>query len=492
MLASAASSAGQEPGLIYSTFVGTSSWEGAEAITVDDSGRVYVVGATESTTVFPGVGESPAAHEIDLVVFRLNAAGTALDYTIYLNTDPGATEMEDIGFDIAVDNTGSAYVVGQTEKTNFCSFFGNVPGYDTTHNGSVDAFVMKIKPDGNGLDYCTFLGGSEWDTSYSLALDQDNNAFLTGFTWSADFPATAGAYDNTINGLRDTFVAQLSADGTRLEYATYVGGTGQESGTAIALDSQNNAYVTGWTNSDDLPTPTPVIDTIFDGPFDGFVYKLNDDGSDLLFNTYLGGTDEDRGQDILVDGQGNIFVVGDTRAPDFPVTSGAMDTTFGGGICFFTNCADAFAVRLNSAATAFDYATFIGGDSEDLAHAAFLHQDGGLFVTGESISETGFPTTTSGYDPTPNGEGDGYVVFLNSVGSTIHYGSYIGSTDVDQATALWTDAQSTIYLSGLTLSTDFPTIPGSYDTQHNGDYDIFVSKLLLPEIMKSFVPAVLN
>jgi hypothetical protein len=367
---------------------------------------------------------------------------------------------------------------------------GTVPGYDTTYNGGNDAFVMKIKPDGSGLEYCTFLGGTDWETAYALELDAENNVYLAGYTWSADFPATPDAYDPSINGLRDVFVARLSADGTRLDYATYMGGTGQETATALALDSQNNAYITGWTTSDDLPIPVPVLDDEFNGPFDAFIFKLNNDGSDLLFNTYLGGTDEDRGQDIVLDDQGNIYVVGTTRSPDFPVTPGAMDNTFGGGICFFVNCADGFAVRMNSAATALGYSTFIGGDNEDMAYDTALHQDGGLFITGESISATGFPTTASGYDPTPNGEGDGYVIWLNSAGSSLNYGSYLGSTDVDRANSLWIDGQSTVYLAGLTLSTDFPTTPGSYDTQHNGDYDIFVSKLLLPEVMHSFVPAV--
>jgi hypothetical protein len=288
-------------------------------------------------------------------------------------------------------------------------------------------------------------------------------------------------------------VAKLSADGTQLEYATYMGGTGQESGRSIALDSQNNAYVTGWTTSNDLPTPATVLDDEFNGPFDGFVFKLNSNGSNLLFNTYLGGTDEDRGQDIILDSQGNIFVVGETRSPDFQTTAGAMDTTFGGGVCFFTNCADGYAVRLNPTATTLIYATFIGGDNEDLAYELSLHQNGGLFVTGESISAIGFPTTPSGYDPTPNGEGDAYLVLLNSAGSAIDYGTYLGSTDVDRGIALWTDGQNTFYLTGLTLSTDFPTTPGSFDTEHNGDYDVFVSKLtmpMLPDVMRSFIPAV--
>lgn len=481
---------GQEAGLDYSTFVGTSSLEAAEAITVDDQGRAYVIAQTNAISIFPGMDESNASHVVNIAVFRLDPTASTLEYDILFNPII-TTGSEDYGQDITIDSTGSAYIVGTTSKENLCTFFGIVPGYDPTYNGgSFDAFVMKIKPDGSGLDYCTFLGGGDWDEAYNIALDDDNNAYLVGSTWSDDFPVTAGAYDRTINGARDIFVAKLSADGTNLEYATYMGGTGQESARALALDSQNNAYVTGWTTSDDLPTPAPVWDDTFEGLVDSFVFKLNNDGSDLLFNSYLGGMDEDRGEDIILDDQGNLLLTGMTRSPDFPTTPGAMDTTWGGGQCSIFNCADGFVARLNPTATVLDFATYIGGDNEDLAYQLSLSQDGGAFVVGESISDNGFPTTSTGYDPTPNGEGDAFLLLLNSAGSALDYGTYLGATDVDRGLALWTDGGNTVYLAGSTLSSDFPTTPGAYDTTINGDFDVFVSKLILPDVMRSFVPAV--
>jgi hypothetical protein len=499
MLVSAESPPNLDPGLEYSTFIGTASWDGAEAIAVDSSGRAYIVAQTESTTGFPGSEKSAVnetAHEVNMTVTRLNPAGTAIEYVIYFNPTVDV-ENEDYGFDIAVDNTGAAYIVGQADKPDLCSFMGVVPGYDPTYNGGVDAFVMKIKPDGSGLEYCTFIGGIDWETAYTLELDQNNNVYLAGFTWSTDFPATNGAYDESNNGSRDIFVARLSANGMNLDYATYMGGTGQETATALALDSQNNVYVTGWTNSADLPTPAPVIDDEYNGPFDAFLFKLTSDGSDMPYNTYLGGTDEDRGSDIVVDDQGNIFVLGNTRSDDLRTTPGAFDRIFGGGVCFFTNCSDAFIYKINPSATTLQYGTYIGGDSEDLGHAAFPHNNGGLFITGETISSAGFPTTQDAYDTTNDGEGDGYLALLNATGSAVSYATYLGSTDVDRAISLWTDGQSTVYLTGLTLSTDFPTISGSYDTLHNGDYDIFVSKLIIPAqpepvVEKSYFPAILK
>jgi hypothetical protein len=493
MLVSAESN-GPGTELVYSTYVGTTSWEGAEAITVDNQGRAYVVAITEATGGFPGATSSESAHEVNTALFRLNPEGTAVEYVLYFNPDPDVTELEDYGYGIAVDNSGSAYIVGHGGKDNLCTFMGAVPGYDQTFNGGdYDAFVMKIKSDGSGLEYCTFIGGSEWDGAYDIALDQDNNAYVTGFTWSPNFPTTTGAYDETINGSRDIFVAQVSDDGTRLEYSTFMGGTGQESARAIALDNQNNAYVTGWTTSNDLPTPAPVFDDTLDGFFDSFVFKLNNDGSDLIFNSYLGGTDEERGYDIILDGQGNIFLTGETLSLDYPVTSGAMDTTFGGGDCSFQNCPDGYVARLNPTATILDFATYIGGDNRDITYGLSLHQDGGVFVVGESISENDFPTTPTSYDPTPNGEGDAFMLWIDSTGSTLNYGTYLGSTDIDVGTAFWTDGQNNIYLTGLTFSSDFPTTPGAYDTTINGDFDVFVSKLMLPvevEELQSFIPAV--
>ena len=495
MLVSADSPPNGGTSLEYSTFIGTTSWDGAEAITVDSSGRAYILAQTESTDGFPDTPktavEQSSVHEVDMTLTRLNPAGTAIEYVIYFNPNV-VVENEDYGYDIAVDSSGAAYIVGQANKPDLCSFMGVVPGYDPTFNGGVDVFVMKVKPDGSGLDYCTYIGGSDWETAYALELDQNNNVYLSGFTWSTDFPATSGAYDETINGSRDIFAARLSASGTNLDYATYLGGTGQESATAMAIDSQNNVYVTGWTNSPDLHIVGPVVDSTFNGPFDAFLFKLNSDGSNVFFHTYLGGAGEDRGRDVLVTSQGNIIVIGDTRADDITTTPGAFDTTFGGGTCSFEDCADVFVMQLNPSGTAVQFGTYIGGDGEDLATAAHFHTNGSIYITGETSSATDFPTTPTGYDETINGESDGFLVLLNSTGSAVNYGSYVGASKVDRVTDLWTDGLSTVYLTGLTLSSNFPTIPSSYDTNHNGDYDIFVSKLLLPGEpgdMRAFIPA---
>lgn len=496
LLVSAESPANQSGGLAYSTFVGTSSWDGAEAITVDSSGRAYIVARTESINGFPGSFIAPSipgeAHEVDLVVFRLNPAGTAIEYTLYFHPSP-AVANEDHGYDIAVDSSGSAYIVGQADKANLCTFMGNVPGYDQTYNGGVDAFVMKIKPDGSGLVYCTFIGGSNRESAYTIELDQNNNAYVAGYTWSANFPVTGGAYDTSINGDRDVFVAKLNATGTSLAYATYLGGSGEESAVDLTLDSQNNAYVTGYTNSDNLPVPTAVIDNSYNGNIDAFLFKISSDGSTMPFNTYLGGPGEDQGTAVLLDNQNNIYLTGSTRSGFFPTTPGAFDRSWNGGVCNFVNCADAFAVKLNSTASSFHYSTYLGGFGEDLAYGLSLKQDGGLFITGESIATSGFPTTPSAYDSTNNGEGDAFLLSLNSAGSEVNYGTFLGASDVDQAYDLWSNGQSTVYLTGKTSSFDFPTTPGSFDTQSNGNYDIFVTKLLLPASLtmyRSYIPSV--
>jgi hypothetical protein len=492
LLTSTASGVGNGSGLVYSTFVGTEFWDGAEAVAVDSLGRAYIVARTESVFGFPGFDDSAVNHEVDLAVFRVNAAGTGLDYVLYFNTTP-ETENEDHGYDIIVDNNGSAYVVGQADKANLCSFLGNVPGYDPTYNGGVDAFVMKVLPDGNGLDYCTFLGGTDWDTGYSIALDSANNAYVAGFTWSTDFPVTDNAYDRSQNGARDVFVARLSADGTQLNYATYFGGDQQESATALTVDNQGSAYVTGWTNSANLPNTGTVYDPSFNGSFDAFAFKLNSTGSSLLFNTYLGGEDEDRGRDIVLDNLGNVHVVGETRSPDFPVTAGALDPSFGGGLCDFINCADVFVLKLGPTAGSLGYSTFIGGAFEDLGTDAFMNGDGRLFVTGETRSPE-FPTTELGYDTSPNGNSDVFVLLLNTAGSALDYGTFLGAGNNETAFGIWADTQYNIYLTGQTRSTSFPITPNAFDTIHNGDYDIFVSKIMMPiqSVAEIYLPAVLH
>ena len=219
-------------------------------------------------------------------------------------------------------------MTGSTSSSGFPS----TPGaFDPSLNDGGDAFVVKLNPAGSGLVYATFVGGMGTDDGYDIALSGNGSAYVTGRTSSSDFPTTPGAFDPSINGAPDAFVAKLNPAGNGLDYATFLGGSGLESGLAIALDGTNSAYVTGWTVSSNFPTTPDAFDTSFNGWSDGFVAKVDPGGSGLNYATFLGGNWYDEAYGIAVDGAGSVYVTGQTSSSDFPTTPGAFNTIYNTG-----------------------------------------------------------------------------------------------------------------------------------------------------------------
>jgi hypothetical protein len=256
-----------------------------------------------------------------------------LDYSTFLggaNTDSGQG--------VAVNGDGRAYVTGENQSPNFPTTTG---AYDTSFNLG-DAFVTKLNASGSQLVYSTFLGGTSQDLGFGIAV-QEGRAYVTGKTFSTDYPTTTGAYDITFNGGvndGDAFVTKLNASGSALIYSTFLGGTNiSESGLGIAVDGTGSAYVTGLTSSADYPTTTGAFDTTHNGGFgDAFVTKLNASGSALAYSTFLGGASFDQGSAIAVRG-GKAYVTGSTDSDNYPTTTGAFDTTYNGN-------SDAFVTKL--------------------------------------------------------------------------------------------------------------------------------------------------
>jgi hypothetical protein len=232
---------------------------------------------------------------------------------------------------MAVGADGAVYVGGST----FSQDFPITPGaLDTTYNGGGDIWVSKLSPDGASLLYSTFLGGVLFDDFWGIALDADGAAYMTGYTSSADFPTTPGAFDTTYNGsggfLGDTFVSKLSPDGARLRYSTFLGGSSDDEGFGIAIDPAGDAYITGVSYSEDFPTTPGAFDTTFNGGTDIWVSKLSPDGANLLYSTFLGGSRYDDGYATALDAKGVVYITGATGSEDFPTTPGAFDTSLDG------------------------------------------------------------------------------------------------------------------------------------------------------------------
>ena len=447
--------------LIYSTFLGGTSYDYGRGIAIDSSGCAYVTGYTQSTDFPTTVGAWDSTYNnIEVFVTKFNAAGTALLYSTFL----GGTSS-DYGYGIAVDSSGCAYVTGYTSSSNFPTTVG---AWDTIYNNT-DVFVTKFDLT-TSLSYSTFLGGSSSEYCYAIAVDSSGCAYVTGYTYSSDFPTTPGAYDTIYNSY-DVFVTKFNSAGTALLYSTYLGGNSSEYGYGIAVDSSGCAYVTGYTYSSDFPTTVGAWDTTYYNG-DVFVTKFNSAGTALLYSTYLGGSSSEYGYGIAVDSSGCAYVTGYTYSSDFPTTVGAWDTSY-----YNT---DLFVTKFNSAGTALLYSTFLGGTSYEYnsqygASQIAVDSSGCAYVTGYTQSSD-FPITSGAYDSTFNGSTDVFVTKFNSGGTALVYSTYLGGSSSDYPYGgIAVDSSGCAYVMGYTNSSNFPTTPGAWDTSYYNT-DLFVTK----------------
>jgi len=453
----------EETDLTWNTFLKVDATDGGFSISVDVSGNTYVTGWTESSD-FPttsGVFDTSHNSQTDAFVAKLYHTGNDLGYSTFLGG-----MLDDLGYGIAVDHSGNAYVTGETWSSDFPHTTGAL---DTSHNGQMDAFVVKLSPDGNTLTYATFIGGFDFDYGNDIAVDNSGYAYTAGVTWSADFPVVVGSFDTEHNDESDAFVAKLNPTGSDLSYSSFVGGDFEDEALAIALAGASYAYVVGYTASDNFPVTTGAYDTTPNGDFDVFAAKFNTTGSDLDYATFLGGNNSDYGRSIVVDDSLYAYVTGETISNDFPSTSGAFDETHNGDL-------DAFVVKLNPEGSDLDYASFLGGANSDIGYGIFLDDSLYTYVTGETFS-AGFPTTAGAFDVTYNDNGDAFVAKLNPAGSALDYASFLGGLDSDIGYDIVLDSSRCAYLTGITGSPNFPTTQAAFDTDYNGDRDVFVVKL---------------
>lgn len=335
------------------------------------------------------------------------------------------------------------------------------------------------------LVYGTYLGGDDTDTGYGIAVDAAGNAYVTGSTFSLNFPTTAGALKtvlapNSSNVLwTDAFVTKLNPAGTGFVYSTFYGGAnGSEIGTGIAVDAQGNAYITGTTTSPDLPTVNAAQPT--KGAVDDvFVAKLNATGSSLVYSTFLGGNNSDLGGRIAVDPQtGDAVVGGSEISPNFPTTPGAFRSAPCPGASCIPFVSDAYVAKYNSVGS-IQFVTVLGGDAGigGPVNGVALDSAGNIFLAG-SASGNKFPATAGAFQTQNSGGHDAFVAKMNGAGTALIYGTYLGGgLESDRATAIAIDGAGNAYVTGQTESAPFPTTPGAFDNSFNGGEDTFVTKL---------------
>jgi hypothetical protein len=449
--------------LFYSTYLGGGDYDEGRSIVIDTDGNAYVVGDAWSTDfpVTPGAFDATLNGTFDAFVAKLDSTGISLLYSTYLGGGG-----DDEGHSIVIDSASNVYITGDTTSADFPV---TLNAFDRTHNGFDDAFAAKLDFTSGSLLYSTYLGGTNYDAGVSVTVDSAGNAYITGWTWSPDFPVTPGALDVTFDGGADAFVAKLNSTGSSLLYSTYLGGSRGDGGSSIAVDTEGNASVAGYTDSTDFPVTPGAIDKTHNGLEDAFVAKLNFTGGSLLYSTYLGGSDNDLGWSLATDSAGNTYVTGVTSSTDFPVTPGAFDGTLSGS-------EDAFVAKLDSTFSSLLYSTYLGGSDWEMGDSITTDSAGNAYIAGDTGSAD-FPVTSDAFDTTSNGAGDIFIAKISHSDDSLLYSTYLGGGGMDKWPSIAVDSARNVHVIGSTNSTDFPVTPSAFDTTYNGGMDAFVARL---------------
>jgi hypothetical protein len=434
-----------DPTLVYSTYLGGSDQDQANGVRVDSAGNVYLAGYTASTN-FPTASALQTANGgfQDAFITKINAAGTALVYSTYLG---GSAQEQARGF--TIDSAGNAYVTGFTASTNFPTANAFQASKGATNE---DAFLTKLNAAGNALVYSTYLGGGDsTEFGQAVAVDSAGNAYVTGSTFSTDFPTVNPIQAAKGGGSTDAYLTKFNAAGSALLYSTYLGGSDNDTGFGVAADSSGNAYVTGETASSNFPVAN-AIQATYGGVRDAFVSKVNAAGSAFVFSTYLGGSDLEVGQAITVDSVGLAYVAGQTLSTNFP-TANAFQGANGGT----TVTQDAFLTKFNAAGSAFVYSTYFGGSGGEIAFGVAVDSAGNPYIAGTSSSLNTLPTANA-IQCTRSGSQDVFVAKFNAAASALVYSTYLGGSANDNGRMVAVDSAGNAYVTGMTFSTDFPTV----------------------------------
>jgi len=347
--------------------------------------------------------------------------------------------IEDWGFDIAVDADSNIYITGLTYSTDFPT---EIPLCDTITSSS-DAYVTKIKHTGDSLFYSTYFGGDGVDFGLGIEIGSDGSCFLTGATYSTDFPL-ADAYQDTYGGLGDAFITRIKNTGDSLIYSTYLGGVEYDGGEDIKVDSNLNAYIAGGTDSYNFPTASPLYNNLLNR--DVFITKITPDGSTLLFSSYLGGSESDFAKALALDADTNIYLFGATNSNDFQTVNAYRSSRIGNY--------DAFVAKITYDLSALEYSTYLGGSEDDWAADIKIDTGGQAYLTGYTTSLDYH--RKNAYQIANAGLSDAFITQMNATGNDLVFSTYFGGSDNDFSQGIVIDDDSRVIITGSTYSGDFP------------------------------------
>jgi hypothetical protein len=401
---------------------------------------------------------------------------------------------DDYGCAIVRDSLNNTVIAGITYSADFPVTEG---AYVTPHRGGSDVFVSKIAENGTLL-FSAIIGGSDDETEFifdnnfhivEIALDSADNIIIQGTTQSSDFPVTEGAHDTTFNdgtittettNNRDVFIAKLSADGSKLLFGTFLGGSSADvvtlvTGGTITLDDADNIYVTGLTASSDFPITPDAIQSVHIGhgtDADAFITKLSADGTEILYSTFLGGSLHEACASIALDGENNIIIGGWTASSDFPTTANANDATHNGND-------DGFIAKISVGESTLAFSTFLGGSDDDLVTAITIDEKGDIYAAGETFSSD-YPVTNGANDTVHGGSREIFVTKFSSDGTELKFSTFLGGSGDDAPFGMVLDNEKSIYVVGFTSSSDFqvtPTDGSTASTAINGELDYTITQI---------------
>ncbi len=434
-----------DPILMYSTFLGGSGYELIQAVATDNSGNAYVTGHTQSPD-FPNPNGVPHSGT-ETFVTKIDANGQNFLYTAFIAASYGVA--------IAVDANGRAHVTGLALPS-----FQPTPGaYQTVFGGVVDAFVARLNFQGI-LDWATLLGGKEGENGYGIAVDSGGNVAVAGLTDSPDFPTWNAFQPNYKDGDSDMFVSRLDPTGSALFFSSFLGGSGFDHATGLAVDLQQSIYVTGYTDSDVIPDAIPSCKTVVAPYYDAFVAKVTASGA-LVYAKCVGGTGHERATAIAVDRKGSAYVTGKTFSADFPLVNPIQSVKKG-----VWNVYDAFVFKLTPSGSGPMYSTYLGGELDDYGSSIAVDYDGYAYVAGGTYSRD-FPThdTLHGHGGAP--WSDAFLSKITPLGTALVYSTFLGGED-DEENHFWgtewsafvaVDLNDVAYVAGNTKSEKLPLAP---------------------------------
>lgn len=447
-------------GPTFATVLGGPGTDDCDGIGIDHAGAIYL-GCHSHSPALPTGGSPPYTlrGDMDAFVIKLTPDGRRVQYLTHL----GGSKWDAIS-DVVVDSRGYAYVVGSTLSPSLST--AATPLRTRSGGPHGDAFAARLSPSGVIL-WFTYLGGNDLEDAARVVIDEAGNAYVTGRTDSRDFPTTAGAAQPRLRGQTDAYIAKLDSAG-RIVYATYLGGSSDDVAMGIAVDRNGNAHVTGDTRSPDFPLER-APQTKKRGSGDCFVSIISADGTRVLFSTYWGGSAWDYCTGIALDAAGRVYVTGVAHSGDFPVTRGAFQLASGGG-------GDAFAAAFEPMVRALVYSTYLGGRGLDEAAQVSAGERGRAWIAGTTVSPD-FPTARAS-QVSPGGSEDGFVALLDSNGTTLLFSTYLGGRGRENFEDGVAAPDGGFLVSGFTTSPDFPTVGSVRRTSRNASdiFDIVVAK----------------